>query len=100
MTIEIFNKRVDIYDDDVIIWKSSEVKNKEIKNFIKKLCEYKKHSRVLKQNYKLLCAEFLIHNILYSLGFNRVKTETTNLSLYDDMTTYEKIIYKIVSIIF
>ena len=100
MRIEIDNIKVDIYDDDIIIWESHIVKNGKIKNFIKQLCEHKEHSEVLRQDYRLLCAEFLVHNILYTLGVNRVKTATTNLSLYKDMTKCEKVIYKIISIIF
>ena len=98
MRITIDNVTVDIYNDDVIIWKSYLVKN--IKIFVQKLIDYKSCSKVLKQDYRLLCSEFFIHNLCYKLGIFRKQTETTNLSLYEDMNIVEKIIYKCISIFF
>ena len=98
MRITINNTFVDIYNDDVIVWQSYKIKN--IKDFILKLIEYKSCSKVLKQDYRLLCSEFFIHNLCYKLGLFRKKTETVNLSLYEDMTTIEKIVYKLIAIMF
>ena len=93
--IEISGKTVEICETDVAIIRSCEIKNKHIKPFIKLLIEYKDYSPVLQQDYKLLCGEFLVHNLLYKLGISTQRTETVNLSNHKYISKREKFIYKI-----
>lgn len=93
----IFDINVSFYNDDIIIWDSFKIKYKDIKKFIDALYLENETSDVLKQDKSILCAELFVHNVLYKLGIKRVKTKDCNLSIYDSLTRFEKIVYTIIS---
>ena len=98
--MEKYDIKISFYNDDIILWDSFKIKFKDIKDFISSLYLKNNTSDVLKQDKSILCAELFVHNVLYKLGIKRVKTQNCNLSIYENLKSYEKIIYKIFSIFF
>lgn len=100
MRYKIDNIEIDVYYNDVIIWNSNTIKFKDIKPFIMRLMYLDSTCNILKQKVSFLCAELFIHNLLYKLHILRNNTAHCNLSLYKDLTIIEKIVYKLVSILY
>lgn len=100
MRYNVEGRNVDVYWNDVILWDSNTIKFKDIKSFITRVVWLEPHCNVFKQGIPFLCAELLVHNILYKLGICKTKTEHTNLSLVGDMAWYERSLYLILSIFF
>lgn len=93
-------KGYDVYisNNDVIIYDSYTMK--DIKSFVLELVKYKDSSLILRKDYRLLCSEIFVHNILCKLGICKNRTCHTNLSLNKDWSFIEKVVYKIISIFY